>query len=276
MNAPLPALSRLGLGISGPHASFAVPKSKTRTLIREALGLGITYFDTAPAYGKGEAERRLGDALHTLRRERFVLSTKAGLHPGGLRDFSPGAIEMSLKGSLDRLQMKYVDVLFLHGPASSEINDRLMRRLMALRERGLFRHLGICGRGPELDVALQHEAIELVMAPVNALLPDTDRARLDRLKTAGRTIIGIETMAGTQRHSGPPTSLEAVWYRARQMKRAISLAPRARQSAMTPAEALQWALEQPVCDAALCLTTRRTNLSENAAAAGLEARGKIT
>ena len=275
MSPSLPALSRLGFGVSGPHASFAVSRSATRSLIHDALRLGMTYFDTGPAYGKGEAERRLGDALRTVRRDRVCVSTKAGILPGGRRDFSAGGVEMSLKGSLERLQLKQVDILFLHGPAASEIDARLLRRLNALRDRGLFRHLGVCGRGVELDVARDHDDFDLVMAPVNVSLSATDRARLDAIKAAGRTIIGIETMAGTARSAGLPVSLGALWYHARQLKRRLSGSPTTQPSAQSPAEALQWALEQSVCDSALCLTTRRTNLSENATAAGLEAKGKI-
>ena len=99
------AFSRLGFGVTGPHAGLGLSRNRTETLIRKAVELGVTLFDTGPAYGRGEAEKRLGRALKSVPRDRVFITTKAGIHPGKKRDFSPGAVEMSFKDSLSRMQV---------------------------------------------------------------------------------------------------------------------------------------------------------------------------
>lgn len=269
------ALSRLGLGITGPHAVLGGSSADVARLAREAMRLGVTCFDTGPAYGSGRAEKRLGQALRGVRRDRAFVSTKAGIHTDRRRDFSAGAVEMSLKGSLERLGLQHVDLLLLHGPSREEVSEKLMRRLRALKERGLVRHIGLCGRGEELEAALDVDGFDAIMAPINPQISDAAYQRLERAKSAGLGVIGIEIMAGVQRPFRLPLSLGELWYAARSAKRALTGAsPDA--SAMTANEALQWALAQPVCDTALCLTTKPSHLAANAAVAGLEASGQIT
>ncbi len=270
-----PAFSRLGLGITGPHAALTGSDGRVSGLVRDAIGCGVTLFDTGPAYGGGRGETRLGKALRRVRRDRVFVSTKAGIHTDRRRDFSAGAIEMSLKGSLGRLGLDHVDLLLLHGPSRSEVTERLMRRLRAFRERGLIRHIGLCGRGEEIEAVLDVEGFDAVMAPVNAQMDDTAYHRLERVKAAGLGVIAIEVMAGISQPPRFPTNSGDLWYLARAAKRALT-GSASQGSAMTAAEALQWTLAQPVCDSALCLTTRPANLAANAAVAGLEAPGEIT
>jgi aryl-alcohol dehydrogenase-like predicted oxidoreductase len=89
---------------------------------REALDLGITFFDTARAYGFGAAEELLGEALRIeLRsaRESVVVATKGGLRQDGtrtVRDSSPGALRRDLEASLRSLGTEYVDIYQVHWP----------------------------------------------------------------------------------------------------------------------------------------------------------------
>src|SRR5215472_3920325 len=78
-------VTRLGLGgvaLSGfppstdPHRPS--PESEAVSLIGRSLALGLNYLDTAPMYGVGESERRYGQALRGVPRDRYVLSTKVG------------------------------------------------------------------------------------------------------------------------------------------------------------------------------------------------------
>ncbi|WP_297737131.1 aldo/keto reductase [uncultured Maricaulis sp.] len=256
--------SRLGFGVSGPHAGLGAGRGATTRLIHQAVDHGVTFFDTGPAYGKGEAERRLGTALKRLPRRSAFVATKAGIHPGGYRDFSAGAVEMSLRDSLKRLQRDHVDLLLLHGPSAEEMTDKLLRRLDAFRERGMIRHLGVCGRGAELDRAIALGVFDALMAPVNQHLEPQEIERLENARRAGLSVIGIETMAGAARNAGPPVSRGDLWYLARQIERRFNQDPPAR--AGPPAsEALRWALSRPYCDSAVCLTTRPAHLAANAA-----------
>ena len=124
-------VTRLGLGgvaLSGappatdPHV--ASPESEAVALIRRSLDLGLNYLDTAPMYGVGHSERRYGQALHGIPRDRYVLSTKVGrvLRPGAegqttwAFDFSREGARASFESSLDRLGIERVDIVFVHDP----------------------------------------------------------------------------------------------------------------------------------------------------------------
>lgn len=87
-----------------------------RKLIRQAFEQGVNFFDTAESYAQGQAEVFLGQALHGLRREDLVVSTK--LFNGGDGPNQSGLSRKHLiegaKMSLKRLQLEYVDILFCH------------------------------------------------------------------------------------------------------------------------------------------------------------------
>ncbi|WP_300527399.1 aldo/keto reductase [Maricaulis sp.] len=266
-------LSPLAFGVTGPLASPAVTSGQTRNLVRAALARGITVFDTGPAYGNGRAERRLGEALRGVREERICLMTKAGIHAGRRRDFSPGGIEMSLKESLDRLDRKRVDILWLHGPAPDELTPALFRHLSAFQARGLFGCLGVCGRGVELDAAIEMDEITALMAPVHSCLGDAEIARLERAKARGMTVMGIEALAGSVRQTRLSLRPADLWYLARRVKQGLTGSV-PQETGLNAQTALQWALDRPYCDCVVSTTTNPVHLATNAALAGLEPDAK--
>jgi len=79
---------RLGFGVSGPHGTPLVSPEHTSAMIDHAFARGVRLFDTAPSYGAGEAERRLGEALKRLPRYECIVSTKAGIRLRVLRSGS--------------------------------------------------------------------------------------------------------------------------------------------------------------------------------------------
>ncbi len=132
--------------------------------MRGALAAGLCYVDTAPHYGLGVAERRLGRVLAGLPRDDFVLSTKVGrlLRPLGegeaadpqgfvdvprakrVWDFSRIGIRRSLEESLERLGLDRVDVVLLHDPDhhEREAYEQAFPALAELREQGVVRAIG--------------------------------------------------------------------------------------------------------------------------------------
>ncbi|NNC12931.1 aldo/keto reductase [Planctomonas sp. JC2975] len=129
---------------------------------------GIRYYDTAPHYGLGLSERRLGAFLREKPRDEFVVSTKVGrlLEPnpayaGGrdlahqfdvpddlVRRFDPSeaGIRRSLDDSLERLGLDHVDILYLHDPDVYDVEWGLRDGLPALaklRDEGLVSQIGI-------------------------------------------------------------------------------------------------------------------------------------
>jgi len=128
---------------------------------------GIRYFDTAPHYGLGLAEQRLGEGLRGLPRDEFVLSTKVGrvldpnpdYRPGDtdlgnlfdvpatLRrrfDYSRDGVLRSVEDSLERLGLDRIDVLFVHDPDEHEREalEGAFPALEELRSQGVIRSYG--------------------------------------------------------------------------------------------------------------------------------------
>jgi len=127
-------ISRIGFG-GAPIGDLrrAPSDAASRKLLRAAWDAGIRYFDTAPFYGSGLSERRIGDFLRDKPRDEYVLSTKVGrlLVPdreyaverhGSRRalpfrpafDFTYDGVMLSYETSLQRLGLERIDILFLH------------------------------------------------------------------------------------------------------------------------------------------------------------------
>ncbi|HHT9071191.1 TPA: aldo/keto reductase, partial [Burkholderia cenocepacia] len=79
LNDTLPADNRLGFGAAPLGNMFRdIPDAEAHATVEAAWARGIRYFDTAPSYGAGLAEARLGDALAGRRRDDYFISTKVG------------------------------------------------------------------------------------------------------------------------------------------------------------------------------------------------------
>lgn len=119
------------------------------TAIREALALGVNFFDTAPGYGGGISERIFGEALAGAGK-RAVLATKYGFYPGaGKQDLT-----RELEASLARLRVERVDILQLHGTRfdDAQADDILASGVLdwadEMRASGRCRFTGITAEMP--------------------------------------------------------------------------------------------------------------------------------
>ena len=108
--------------------------------VHAAFDTGVRYFDTAPLYGVGRAERRLGAGLRGLPRDEITVSTKIGriLHDddGTITptfEYDPEAIPRSLMGSYERLGLERVDVVHVHDP-DNHMDEVVQITLPALRQ----------------------------------------------------------------------------------------------------------------------------------------------
>jgi D-threo-aldose 1-dehydrogenase len=168
------AISRIGFG-GAPIGDLkrAPSDAAARKLLGAAWDAGIRYFDTAPFYGSGLSERRIGDFLRAKPRDEYVLSTKVGrlLVPDGewarerhnnrrampfrpVFDFTYGGVMRSYEHSLQRLGLERIDILFLHdlGQFSQKKNHKRtlrqalkgggIRALEELRSTGAVRAIG--------------------------------------------------------------------------------------------------------------------------------------
>lgn len=130
--------------------SYALPDDQAvDRLLNGVLDLGITYIDTAPAYGT--SEQQIGRAIAHRRRE-ITLSTKVGeiFENGQSRyDFSAEAVRSSVEHSLERLQTDVLDMVFIHATSADvEIQQAtdVVPALQELKRRGLVRAIGLSGK----------------------------------------------------------------------------------------------------------------------------------
>jgi D-threo-aldose 1-dehydrogenase len=183
-------LGRLGYGAANVGNLYREMSDEDAWAVLDAAWeSGTRYFDTAPHYGLGLSERRLGAFLATKPRADYVVSTKVGrllrpspetadrldeanqfAVPASLRrvwDFSAAGIRASLEESLERLGLPHVDVLFLHDPDEHELDADLatgVPGLAALRDEGLVSAVGIGSKSTAaLVAAVRTEALDLAM-----------------------------------------------------------------------------------------------------------------
>jgi aryl-alcohol dehydrogenase-like predicted oxidoreductase len=120
--------------------------------IRRAADRGITFFDTAQAYGFGASERVLAKALKGRPRDQFVIATKGGLRPiaggGGIeRDASPDWIRRGVDSSLMALGTDYIDLYQVHWPDPKVPFAETAGALADLKAAGKIRHVGVSNFG---------------------------------------------------------------------------------------------------------------------------------
>ena len=144
--------------------------------IRRAADKGVTFFDTAQAYGFGESERLLAAALRHMPREELVIATKGGLRPAGngvARDASPAWIREGVDASLRALATDYIDLYQVHWPDPATPFGETAEALAELIADGKIRHVGVSN----FDVA-QMEALSATL-PVETLQPPYHLFRRD-------------------------------------------------------------------------------------------------
>lgn len=120
-----PAVSEIGLGAwqLGENTGWkSMPENEAIAMVHTAIEHGINFFDTAPNYGYGSSELRLGKALKQYDRSKIVINTKFGHTVTGEINYSANHIKESLEGSLKRLQVDYIDSIIIHSPPVEYLN----------------------------------------------------------------------------------------------------------------------------------------------------------
>ncbi len=162
--------SRLGLstGQDEAHAS---------EVVRAALDLGVTLFDTARVY---QTERAVGLALQGRRREQVVLSSKSPYLDAEGQLLTPRAFADNLDTSLRELGVEMIDIYFIHGlrlPYYEAARERFLPVLERARQTGKIRFIGITEafesdtRHEMLQRAVQDDKWDVVMVGFNLLNP---------------------------------------------------------------------------------------------------------
>lgn len=150
----LPKVSEIGLGAwqLGIESGWkGLTDAEAQSLVKRALELGVNFYDTAPNYGHGTGEERLGKALQGTDRSKIVINTKFGHTDHGTMNYESDYIRTSLEGSLRRLKTDYVDSLIIHNPPSSYLDGRVNDHYEILER--LIEEGKILGYGASIDTA---------------------------------------------------------------------------------------------------------------------------
>ena len=144
-------VSALGLGCMGMSQSYGdADENESIATIHRALDLGVTFFDTAEAYGPYRNEELLGKTL-AGRRKDVVIATKFGFRivDGKMNgvDSRPGHVREALEGSLSRLRTDYVDLLYQHRVDPAVPIEDVVGAMSDLVREGKVRFLGLSEAG---------------------------------------------------------------------------------------------------------------------------------
>ncbi|MCC7355009.1 MAG: aldo/keto reductase [Anaerolineae bacterium] len=116
--------------------------------VHRAVALGINYFDTAPMYGNGEAERLLGVGLSALlpeARAGLIVSTKVGWHPERPHRYDADSVHWSLEQSLRKLFTDRLGIVHIHYPLTDEHMDEMLGRGGAVEALERLKAQGVVG-----------------------------------------------------------------------------------------------------------------------------------
>lgn len=196
---------------------------ETNAAVASAFESGIRYFDTAPHYGLGLSERRLGDALRGIPRDEVVLSSKVGrllvdspatadrlddngfIVPADRRrvwDFSRDGILRSVDESLERLGTDHLDIAYLHDPDDhwQTASSSGISALIELRDQGVVRAVGAgMNQSAMLADFVERTDVDVVMVAGRFTL--LDQSALGDLLPAARER-GVGVVAAAVYNSG--------------------------------------------------------------------------
>ncbi|MGC0343928.1 aldo/keto reductase [Streptomyces sp. SLBN-8D4] len=211
------AVTELGFGAAVIGNLYRVTDAHVASAALDAAwDAGIRYFDTAPHYGLGLSERRLGADLHDRPREEYVVSSKVGRllvrneHPRGVDDegfvvrddlrrqwdFSRDGVLRSLEDTLERTGLDRLDIVYLHDPDDhwQQAADEAMPALAELRAQGVVGAIGAgMNQSAMLTRFLRETAADVVMLAGRYTL--LDQSALDDVLPAaqahGKSVVAV-------------------------------------------------------------------------------------
>jgi aryl-alcohol dehydrogenase-like predicted oxidoreductase len=285
-------VSALGLGCMGMSTAYGPPADKQEmiALIRKAVELGVTFFDTAEIYGPYTNEALVGEALAPLRRQ-VVIATKFGIRFDAagkqVQDSRPERIRQSVEGSLQRLRTDWIDLYYQHRVDPNVPIEDVAGTVKDLIREGKVRHFGLSEAG--VKTIRRAHAVHPVTAVENEYSLWWRRPEEELLPTLEELGIGLVSfsplgkgfLTGTidERTKFDSTDFRNIVPRfsaeARKANRALVdlLAGIAARKNATPAQiALAWLLARKPWIVPIPGTTKLSRLGENIGAASIELR----
>jgi aryl-alcohol dehydrogenase-like predicted oxidoreductase len=281
-------ISAISFG-AGPVSQLLVGSDAEaqRQTVRQALDLGINWFDTAATYGEGHSEENLGRALSELGvQSRVHLATKVRLMPDSLEmGMFSGAVRGSLVASLRRLRTDRVTLLQIHNAITHRANAQptsitpaqvlapggVLEQLVKLRREGLVEHLGLTCVGEPSAIAevIACGEFATVQVPYNLLnpsagqdmtgeFPETNYGNLiSECGRRGMGVFAIRVLAGGALAGRPPSphTLKTKFFPLdlylRDCQRAKQIARHLPEGMSLEAAAIRFALSHPAVSSAI-------------------------
>ncbi len=195
-------------GMKVPVISFGVMRSDNQSLCKAAYDKGIRLFDTANGYQNGNNETMLGNLFKEYPRNSFYLATKvkaAGVDREGKPSSETTAEDFLSKfnTSLSRLQMDYVDILYVHDISNPEYLEYkpILNAVKKLKKEGKVKFIGFSTHRNEasvIDAASSMEDWDVILTSYNfqqAYRKELDAA-VKKASAAGIGIVAMKTLAG--------------------------------------------------------------------------------
>ena len=290
-------VSALGLGCMGMSFSYGPPKDKKEmsSLLRAAVERGITFFDTAEVYGPFTNEELVGEALAPFRGQ-VVIATKFGFNldpnfdPRGMQgspglDSRPEHIKQAVEGSLKRLKVETIDLLYQHRVDTNVPIEDVAGAVKELILQGKVKHFGLSEAGVQTIrrahavqplTALQSEYSLWTRGPEKEVLPTLTELGIGFVPYSplGKGFLTGKINENTTFDSSDfRTTLPRFTPEARKANQALIelLNSIAEQKKATPAQiALAWLLAQKPWIVPIPGTTKLRRLEENIEAVAIE------
>src|SRR5271167_1225372 len=282
-------VSALGLGRMGMSFSYGPPadRSEMTALVRSAVEQGVTFFDTAEIYGPFTNEELVGEALAPVR-DDVVIATKFGFQPEvglGALDSRPEHIKQAVEGSLARLKIDCVDLLYQHRVDPEVPIEDVAGAVKELIQEGKVKHFGMSEAGVgtirrahavQPVTALQNEYSLWWRKPEAEVIPTLEELGIGMVPYSplgkgfltGKMDESTELKSGDFRNTLPRFTPEA-----RKANQAVVdlLTSIGKQKNATPAQiALAWLLAQKPWMVPIPGTTKLHRLDENIGAVAIE------
>ncbi|WP_412462813.1 aldo/keto reductase [Halobacteriovorax sp. RT-2-6] len=171
-----------GASISGEGAGYGfgdISKEDSISLLQYAFDRGVKIFDTAPIYGFGESEKRIGEAFKNNREKVFIVS-KSGVtwHENKRVDMSndPVVTQKMIEQSLRDLNSDYIDLYMVHWPDERVDIRKTLEVIAKAKHEGKVKHIGLCNTtAEEFKLASQVDRVEVIQSQFNFFEQDVKK-----------------------------------------------------------------------------------------------------
>ncbi|MBN1164266.1 MAG: aldo/keto reductase [Candidatus Krumholzibacteriota bacterium] len=204
---------RLGkTDIEIPVVSMGVMNSENPSLVRASYELGIRHFDTAAYYQGGKNERMVGEVIKSLGvRDKVTIATKIytpNMREGDTPEITRKKILKQIDESLERLQLDYVDILYVHNVDSGDLvrDEAVQGAMKEIQKMGKTRYTGVSTHRnlhEVINAVVETGTYQVVLTVINFTMGDYTElfSAIEKAADQGIGIIAMKTQAGSSRRS---------------------------------------------------------------------------